>query len=250
MFFVGVDLAWSPRRTSGVAVFSGDETGSILKGWRTDLLTVRDVTEFVESLTGGRPALLAIDAPLVVPNPTGMRECDKVITSLFRTYKAGVIPVNRSNLGRYNGFEGERLVVELAERGYRHAVPLPPKESFRGFFETYPHPASVVLFGLSERLPYKARGTRRSRAVRSAAYLAYQRYLRGLRDASPPLVVDDELLRREVDGLPESQLKSYEDLLDSILCAYVSQYYWTWGTSKCSVLGSVRDGYMVLPVGE
>ncbi len=246
MFFVGIDLAWSPRRTSGVAVFSGDQTGAVLEGWRSNLLTVTEVVEFVEGTTRTRPALLAVDAPLVVKNRTGMRECDRIVSSLFRTYKAGVIPVNRSNLGRYDGFEGERLVAKLEERGYRHAVPL-LKGGFRGFFETYPHAASIVLFGLSERLPYKVRGTRRTREVRNTAYLAYQRYLRGLRDASPGLVIDDELLQRDVDRLPEPQLKAYEDLLDSILCAYVSLYYWTWGTSKCSVLGSVENGYMVLP---
>ncbi len=247
MLFVGVDLAWSPRKTSAVSASFGDERGSSLREWRSDLVGAKAVAEFVEDVAGGRPALLAVDAPLVVPNLTGMRMCDKVITSLFRTHKAGVIPVNRSNLGRYDGFEGERLVAELVRRGYDHAVPLRGKAAVRGFFETYPHPASVVLFGLSERLPYKARGSKRPWRVRKKAYADYQQHLRNIRFAVPPMEIEESLLDQDLDGLSESQLKGYEDLLDSMLCAYMSSYYWTWGTARCHVVGSVVDGYMVLP---
>ncbi len=39
-------------------------------------------------------------------------------------------------------------------------------------------------------------------------------------------------------------------MLDSLLCAYVSYYYWYWGISRCSVLGTLKDGYMILPMNS
>ncbi len=247
MHFIGVDLAWSPRRTSAVSVAAGDEHQASLSSWRSDVRGLDELMDFIDEATQESSKLLAIDAPLVVPNLNGMRACDRAATSLFRNYKAGVHPVNRSNLARYDGFQGERLARKLTGRGYHHATAPQHRESMSGFFETYPHAAAVVLFGLSERLPYKARGSTRPWGVRRDAFREYQSHLRSLVGARPAMAVREDLLQIELDEMEEVQRKQYEDLLDSITCAYVSYYYWYWGTSKCTILGSLEEGYMILP---
>lgn len=248
MHFVGVDLAWSSKRTSAVAIATGNQEGASLRDWRADLKGVRAVVDFVESVTGGSSAFVAIDAPLVVRNPAGMRVCDRLAASVFRDYKAGVHPVNRSNLARYDGFQGERLASELMRRGYVHALSSGRRRGAKAFFETYPHAASIVLFGLAERLKYKARGRARPWSIRREAFRRYQLYLEDLRRARPAMTVRGEVLKRQLDGVTEARKKEYEDLLDSILCAYVAHYYWFWDTSKCAVLGDLEGGYMVLPM--
>ncbi len=250
MLFIGIDLAWSPRRTSAVTVIGNRRGATVIKAMRADLVGAAEVADFIDSATGKSPATVAIDAPLVVPNATGMRLCDRMASSLFRSYKAGVHPVNRSNLSRYDGFQGEAVAQALTERGYVHAIPPQPRKRARTFFETYPHAAAIVLFQLPERLEYKARGARRPWSVRRRAFRMYQNHLRGLRDSTPPLILDDELLRERLDDSPESKRKRYEDMLDSLLCAYVSYYYWYWGISRCSVLGTLKDGYMILPMNS
>ncbi|MEA5598305.1 DUF429 domain-containing protein, partial [Rivularia sp. UHCC 0363] len=42
-------------------------------------------------------------------------------------------------------------------------------------------------------------------------------------------------------------LKSTEDKLDSIICAYVAAYWWYWGEQRNLVLGDVSTGYIVIP---
>ncbi|MFQ5838996.1 MAG: DUF429 domain-containing protein, partial [Thermoplasmata archaeon] len=148
---------------------------------------------------------------------------------------------------RYQGFQGEALAQELLRRRYVHGIRFQPREPLKAFFETYPHAASIVLFHLPERLRYKARGSSRQWDVRREAFREYQRHLRGLRRATPAMRIEDEILQQRLDELKGGRRKSYEDLLDSILCAYISYYYWYWGASRCVVLGTVEDGYVVLP---
>lgn len=250
MRFVGVDLAWSPRHPTGVAVAAADGRGARLEAWASDLRGHETVAAYVDATVGVGSALLAIDAPLVVPNATSLRPCDRRVNALFRRYHAGVHPASRSTLGRYDGFEGERLRAALQARGYADALPPSRRAPVRAFFETYPHAAAVALFGLEKRLPYKPRGASRPWSVRRAAFRRFQVLLRGLAQADPPLQGTRDLLGRDVDVLAPGERKGYEDLLDALLCAYVALHAWHGGPSATLVLGSVEEGYMVLPRGD
>lgn len=250
MHFVGVDLAWSPRHTTGVAVAVDDGSGARIAAHRADLRGHEAVAAFVEAAVGDGEALVAIDAPLVVPNEISLRPCDREVNARFRRFHAGVHPVSRSTLRRYDGFEGERLRDRLLKSGYRDAVPLPVPPPARGLFETYPHAASVVLFNLEERLPYKARGKKRPWSVREQAFRRLQDRLLRLEVEDPSLVVEDGLLNRDVAAMGGGERKRYEDLLDAVLCAYIALYAWARGPADNEVLGTVEEGYMVLPVDE
>ena len=73
--FIGIDLAWSPRNLSGAAVVRGDANGGMLL--QTDLLGEdREIVDYIERHTGMGPAIVAVDAPLRVPNETGRRPCE------------------------------------------------------------------------------------------------------------------------------------------------------------------------------
>ena len=43
------------------------------------------------------------------------------------------------------------------------------------------------------------------------------------------------------------RLKSYEDILDSLISAYVCFYQWYWGAEKSEIIGNLQTGYIVNP---
>jgi predicted RNase H-like nuclease len=74
------------------------------------------VLNFVHRATGAGPALVAIDAPLIVPNQQGARPVDRQITALFGRYDAGCHPAYRGRPGGYA--RGQDIVLSLSEFGF------------------------------------------------------------------------------------------------------------------------------------
>lgn len=247
MFFVGLDLAWSPRNNSAVSVLKGGKSAAKLVAYQPDLGSNEEIVEYIHSRVGNEPAFVAIDAPLVVPNETGSRAADKLTTSLFRAYDAGTHPANRQHLGKYGGLRGEVITKMLEERGFSHDPHVKPLVEERRVFEVYPHPAIVVLFGLKKILKYKPRESR-DYAARWSEFQKFQKLLKSLGNAEPALELPKHIVSQDVTKLKAKRLKEYEDLLDSVVCAYVAHYYWRWGGGKCAVLGTLQDGYIVTPV--
>lgn len=253
--FVGLDLAWSARNnTAGAAVRwdSANNRGELV-GWQERLGSNDEIIAWLGSVaTPPNPVLLAVDAPLVVPNESGARPGDKLVSRVFGAYQAGTHPANRTNLGRYGSppgdIRGETLTARLVnELAFEHDPYLEPRPSRRMVFECYPHPAMVVLFGLTTTLKYK----RKLRSIdndRHAAYGALQNHLLSLASATPSLTLPTDLLTRDTTKLRGQLLKHYEDLLDAIMCAYVALYYWWWGQERVHVFGTLAGGYIVAPV--
>ncbi len=253
--FVGLDLAWSLRNNTAGAVARWDATRqqADLVEWREQLGDNEAIIAWLGEMAGSQAtALIAIDAPLVVPNCTGARPGEKLLSRVFRQYEAGAHPANRTNLGRYGqppgDIRGETLAARLvSELNFRHDPLLEPRQPTRQFFECYPHPAMIVLFELATTLKYK-RKLRSRPNDRYAEYALLQSHLLRLAEATPALVVPAELLSRPVSLLRGAALKHYEDLLDAIVCAYIALYYWWWGSAKVHIFGDLVDGYIVAPV--
>lgn len=55
-----------------------------------------------------------------------------------------------------------------------------------------------------------------------------------------------------LEFIPEDfqQCKGNEDILDSVIAAYVAAYFWNFGYQKSSVIGTLDEGYMVTPVND
>jgi predicted RNase H-like nuclease len=249
MRFLGVDLAWSPRNTSAGAALCWDGDSANLVAWRDDLTDDADVVAWAIAQAGEAGTLVAIDAPLIVPNETGTRPCDREITRQFGRYHAGTHPANRRNLGRYEGLRGERLVDLLEQRGFAHVHRIERRGEVRGVMEVYPHPAMINLFGLDRILKYKARSGR-GYEKRWAEFRRYQTYLRALSDSEPSVRLPSEITNRQVESLRGRALKRYEDLLDAVFCAYIALYCWAWGPMRYRIFGDTRTGYIVVPLAE
>ena len=241
MFFVGIDLAWSPRNNTGISISKG---GEVVK-----LALVKSDEEIVNTIMeeiSNKACWIAIDAPLTVPNAGGSRPVDKLITRLFRSKHAGCYPANREILKKYGQGKprGEEIVKLLKREGFEENPYAKPRSKTRVLFEVFPHPAIVELFSLDKILEYKARKGR-TYEYRWKELDKYKKALASLADSEPPFTVPKELLK-ESKAIGRS-LKNEEDLLDALLCNYLAYFHWYWGGKKSKVFGDLKSGHIVVP---
>src|SRR6266498_3583244 len=143
-----MDLAWGGRNQTGLAVaIDGHVADS------TTVVTDNDICDWLEPHLRG-PALIAVDAPLIVRNEAGTgRPCDRALSRVFGSSHAGAHSANLGIAALAGGVRAERLAVRL---GLGTDPALSAGKPLRRMIEVYPHPAMVSLFGLHYTLKYKA----------------------------------------------------------------------------------------------
>jgi len=236
MRFLGLDLGWRTG-PSGLAVLEWD--GKALQlldlSRRTEL---RAILDWVEEWTGTGPGLVAVDAPTLIPNATGMRLPDRLTHRYFGKYHAGCYPANQ---GRPFAERTTLLGQELRARGFQHSPTLVPQALGRYQIECFPHPAIVRFFDLPQIIKYK-KGTLAQRQSELSRYR--QLLLTQLPQYEP------YLQPLELPEIPSTGhlLKAVEDQLDGLVCAYVGAYWWYWGLARNELLGDESEGYIVVPL--
>jgi predicted RNase H-like nuclease len=242
MKFVGIDLAWSTRNASGLTVLEFKE--DTLNFVASDVLfSDEEIMNYINEHVGEENAIISIDAPLIVPNEEGRRLAEAIVGKLFRKYNAGAHPSNRKRLSSWTGsIRGEVITKLLEENGYIHDPYIKKYEESRKLMEVYPHPSIVVLFNLNMIIKYKAK-PKRDYEFR---WGEFERYLKHLSEL-PFLVLPKEIIEKNVRELKGKALKNFEDLLDSVFCAYLSFYAWK-NPEKCAVLGNMQKGYIMTPI--
>lgn len=248
--YLGLDLAWSERNPSGLAICAGTPAGARLLQPPSRLLTNETIVQTIRVAIGDAPAILAVDAPLIVPNETGRRVAEAQLAAAFRRYDAGPHPANRRLLQRYGGVRGETLIAALAADGFVYVPAIEAGMSGRFIVEVFPHPATVVLFQLPRILKYKARPGR-SPGERRRELGCYVALLRGLASSDPPLFGVERLWSEiDVDRLGHNAFKALEDEADALLCAYIGLYGHRWGAARCRSFGTADGGAIFTPYWE
>jgi predicted RNase H-like nuclease len=233
--FIGVDLGWYGKPT-GVAAIR-DARPAIEQRAVARLEPVTEVLDWILRQTGDGDAVIGVDAPLVIPNVSGIRVAERQLNAEYRRYDAGCHP---ANLSRPFASHVLAFSCALGERGFLHGADLLPRQSGRFQIEVHPHSATIALFGLPRIVKYK-RGTREERALglRRLRRLMLER----LPELDPPFIPD-------LPRLPRSgNLKPVEDQIDAVLCAYIAAHWWYWGRERNAVYGSAQEGYIVVPNG-
>ncbi len=239
MRFVGVDLAWGQRSRTGLAVL--DEEGTLLD--LAERRTDDDVLAWLRRWTEG-PCLVAIDAPLIVTNPTGRRRCEAELGAVFARHQAGAHPSNTSRPHMTDGTRALRLAGALG----LDVDPASPAE--RRAIEVYPHPATVALFGLTTTVKYKHKPGRDLDLLRAES-LRLVRLVETLEHADPPLRVRDHPTWATIAGAVSGatrkvDLKAVEDMVDAVICAYVG-WYSVRKPERTTTYGNLAEGYIVTP---
>ena len=236
---LGIDLAWGPRARTGLAAL--DSTGRLVASG--SVVTDDEIASFVAAHASGE-VVAAIDAPLIVPNDTGRRDCESLVSREFGPYNAGAYPANRSR----PYFDPPRAATLAGRFGWTMDPATVPFTGASVAIEVYPHPAMVTLFRLGSVLPYKAKQGRDLDSLRAAFALL----LDHLERVCGKVLVLSESTRwrflRQVAATAgrKSELGLIEDEIDAILCAYLA---WMWGRrdARMRVLGDYAGGYIVIP---
>jgi len=249
MLFLGLDLAWGPKNTSGgCAILWEGARASVLDVTET-LGNDSDILAWVQrwdAEAGAEGLLLGIDAPLLVPNEAGKRPCETELGRRYARFQAGAHPANRTIFG--GDVRGERLVTRLVEIGIVHDPYLhqPVRVGVRQAMEVFPHPAHIELFGLARTLKYKAKPGR-DYPSRRAAFAEYARHLRLLAEELA-LDLPGDWPPADFTGCIGGGLKRLEDGLDALSCACIVLWYWQRGAQGAEVIGDMMHGYVVVPV--
>jgi predicted RNase H-like nuclease len=235
MHFVGLDLAWGEKNSTGVAAIDSDGRLLYVGSAQDDESIEAAVSPYVSNY-----CLVAIDAPLIVKNLTGHRPCEMALNHDFHRYEAGARPAFAEK-PEFNDPRGARIATALT-------LDMDPlSSSSRRAIEVYPHPATIALFGLEKTLKYK----RGPFEVRQHELLELMTLIEGLDKATPRLRVNHnvswvELRRRIAAATRPGQLDRDEDPVDAVLCAYVA-LYWYHRPEDVTVYGDFATGYIVTP---
>ena len=235
---VGLDLAWGMTARTGVAVVASD--GHLVAS--ASVVHDPEIRDFLRPYADSiRTA--AIDAPLVVKNPSGQRPCERQIGAAFGRFEASA---HSSNLGRqyFVAPRGARLAEHF---GWDMDPGVRPSPGRPTCIEVYPHPAMVSLFGLDRTIKYKGRHGR-TVIYRQAAFdvlLGHMAtHLTTLRLADHPRW--SALRDIAVHATRPVDLETIEDEIDAIFCAHLA---WLWVTAPegLMVFGDFDAGYIVTP---
>lgn len=229
--FVGIDLAWGERNATGLAVVDGP-------GRLVDSASVKTDDKIAVWLatSAPHPIVVAVDAPLIVPNLTGQRVPETLIGRAFGRYGASA---HTSNSGK--AYFNPPRAETLARRFGWDTNPV--TSTSRGVpvcIEVYPHPALVGLFALPQRILYKKGRERQAGFERLAACLETVPELR-LAESTRWLAI-----RRVIASPRPGDLNRIEDEIDAILCAHLA-WLWHHRPGALQVYGSFEEGYIVAP---
>lgn len=237
MKFVGIDFGWRSQ-PSGLCCLEWD--GGLQWVALERLQAIDEILAWVDQhIRSDQDGIVAVDAPTLIPNATGMRLCDRLAHKHFGRYHAGCYP---ANLGSPFAERTLALGLSLEARGFAHAPVLEARQAGRHQIEVFPHPAIVTLFRLDRIIKYK-----KGRLAERQAELGRlrQHILTDLPNLEPSL----KLATTRLPDIPSqgNALKALEDQLDSLICAYVAAHWWYWGVQRNWVLGDRTTGYIVVP---
>lgn len=242
-YFIGVDLAFSPKNNTGVVILGsqGSESGAVHRYVGSKLCKGDDeILAFLEPyLLPGR-TIVAVDAPLMVPNQTGIRDCERAVGRMYGGRNASAYPANLGNMAGTRGPEFLRKMRSLGIPVLASPDVGNPQQNLAVLvMETYPHAGHLALFELPEVWKYKKKPGR-SWELCNRELSIYWSQLRNLLpdiDKQIALSLGDPLGMRLQDWwlrmgkdfeqtslLIGKRYKEFEDLTDGLFCAYVAYH--------------------------
>lgn len=236
-YFVGIDLSWTARRPSGLAVIERAEGRLRLATWSA-LADVSGLARWLDGLGDG--VVAGVDAPLVV-GPA--RTAEAAMARALGQRGVRAFAAEAGFLERHNFHAGPTLADLLVSAGWALRPPGGGETTGRYAFETFPRGLAVTLLGFDRPPQYK-----RGPLVRRAEALAdYREALRavlereGIAGDLPPVACGPE------PGCPCGRaLKDAEDRLDAALCA-VAAFAASGGVDRADYFGTPGSGEIVLP---
>ena len=215
--YIGIDLAWGEKNLSGFCVLELN----IKKLKILDIKLIKSIDEILQEIQKYKEykVYIGVDAPLIVPNETGNREIEKKFNKDFAKYKISMLPANRKLLTKYSSkIRSEVLFKKLTACGFGRDY-----KSDKVIFEVYTHSTIAMYFNNHKILPYKRKKGRNTAFIKEQLNI-YKNYLK-------KEILSHEILKKDISSLKGQALKDYEDMLDSLTCAFCI-YYCQFNESK------------------
>lgn len=239
--FVGIDLAWSGRKPTGICVLEDD--GGRLRSRCVGTVCWHPEQVFAWMQTLGPDVLAAVDAPLIIGDHRG---AEAVMARAFPGTGLRAYSARWDFLARHGITAGPELGALLAASGW-NLDPGDLARPARQAVEVFPHAVIVGLFENPAMLRYK-KGRMAARLAAMASFQALlERHASTCLDPSAGCAVA-QCVRREAALLRGTALKSHEDELDAIACALAAHHFATSGPQGIRVFGDAADGYIAVPV--
>lgn len=230
---IGIDAAWTENGTSGIALleYTGSESRIVavsssyhsfisrdsgINHMRTSALDVPALL----TAAGGRENidLVAIDMPMARTAITGRREADQAVSRAFGAFGAAVHSPNQQRPGAF----GKRVTEDFEDAGFHLVTTSLPRCPEPFLIEVFPLAALVRQIG--ERPRYKAGKTRKywpGCSIDERIHFILESW-RVILESLKGEISDIGLKLPERASIRSlADLKSYEDMLDAIICAWV-----------------------------
>jgi predicted RNase H-like nuclease len=237
--YLGLDLGWTPRDSSGGVVLEPQEDGSVRLVGAESLRSHEDTLRWITRNRGRGSATLAWNAPLIVENLSGSRLCDRQLLEHFSRYRIDEYANNTVSASH-----PRTMGRALMRMGFD---PNPAGEGDR-IIETHTQAAQVMLLGVDRPIRMKSGPIGgRKEAVERLRELIEERMIESevvRLDSSPEL---DQLMDAHLPDLNGTRLGELEERLEALVCGYVAAWLGQLGTEACAFLGDLDTGYILLP---
>lgn len=244
MNFIGIDLAWTYKNETGICVVSDE--GHLLE-LKSEVYSNEEIADIVESYSKNE-AILAIDAPLIVNNLVGSRDCDRlVMKEKIHGKNLSVFNCSRDYLFRtYGQIRGEDVVNAIRARNSQFEVT--PDLCGGGYkiIETFPTGICLGLFPEEFPIKYKLKNKVPFRQTQNNMIRMVE-MLNKMNDFAPPVYGLNRLIETNIIELSKTSFKHLEDKIDAFLCAY-SAYWCFVNQGRGRIFGNKDDGFILLPV--
>lgn len=238
MRYLGLDIGWTPRDSSGGVVIEPVE-GGVRVVSADSLRAHEDTLRWIARNRGRAGCILAMNAPVIVENLSGARPCDRLLREHFDCYRIDEYANNTVSASH-----PRTMAKGLIRMGFDVD---PASGANERLVETHTQAAQILLFGVDR--PVRMKGGpigSRKEGVARIRELIVERLFTGSPKLlmSPPL---DGLMTVHLPDLNGTRLGELEELVEALLVAYVAAWLGENGVEGCAYLGDQLRGYILLP---
>lgn len=241
----GFDSAWTVRNRGALS-------GLVVTPAGTRVLlpmsaSFDEALEAIDELGRGVDVrLVAIDQPLIVPNQSGRRYVEDVVSVPIGRRLGGVQPANRKRVGMFDDGAPLWPFLEQLKASLDPDAALQPR---RGTFaiEVFPALSNVTLF----QTPARVEPLFKYNPERPTFRLAdWRRLLESMAGTFAAGRLDDLAAWCREASLATAPTKLQQDSADSLVCLLTALRWWDFGRTQSEVVGDVARGYIVVPVDD
>lgn len=233
MRFIGIDLAWTTKNETGLCVM--DETGTILH-LSAEVYSNTDIINIIKNYYQ-HPTIVAIDAPIVVPNETGSRPAESALARyLINGHRIRAFHCSRTYLIKHYGSIRAEEISDTLTKEHGFKIGHHPNEN--SIVETLP--TGIIASLLPSAAPF------RYKLKRGVTINTAQEELKRVMDSFSTYNLAGHIKINTSQKYTRGYHKHLEDQVDAFLCAYMARAI-TQSDKEPLIFGDYINGFIMIP---